>query len=109
MMSILIILIAAIGINILLYTCNCNSILYYIFYHKKYLIWKEVCKHAIDCDLNYDVGWSTNYNYKQYTICLWHDSKTASIHAPGQGCIFSTFDRKRSMKLYEAVQNSRLT
>jgi hypothetical protein len=83
------------------------SVYYYIFHHKAYRIWKDAYTNAVNCDLKWDLGWCSRYRYKKYTVMLWHDSKVASIHIPGVRCVVSTFDTKRSKKLYKAIQDSR--
>lgn len=105
MMSILIILMTAIGVNILLYTCNCNSIFYYIFYHKKYLIWKEVYTHAEECVYDSESSYSPSITFycRGRRVILWLDNNTASIHEEDGSCLFSEFDKRRSEKLFKKV------
>jgi hypothetical protein len=106
-MSVNIIIFIIIG-TFLMVPLSSVSACYYIFYYKNYLVWKDIYTHAADCELLYDIGWAAAYKYKQYKILLWGDSKTASIHLLGKGCVFSTHDLKRSKALYKAIQESQL-
>lgn len=90
------------GVSMLMIWSNI-SWYYYIFHHRAYKVWKEIYKHPEDCQLEAIVGGVTTFKYKHFKVNLWHSVGYASIHTYNCTCIFSTFDYRRSQKLYQAV------
>lgn len=83
------------------------SVFYYIFRHRRYLIWKDVYKHPYNCFPIYKSKIGVTYKYKNYTVLLDENSKMASIHKYGK-CVFSKYDTYRSKKLYKAITDIQL-
>lgn len=90
------------GVSILM-ICSNISWYYYIFHHRAYKVWKEICKHPEDCQLKAIVEGVITFKYKHFRVNLWHSVGYATIHTYNCNCIFSIFDYRRSQKLYQAV------